>query len=113
MQRAKDDPGVEKFLEYFYKSCIDTLYKPFGDVPEFRQLQSENHFPTCTVSTNLCQKNPFSPCLRSEPICSFTSVICCAILRSSTLSAATSSSFPPTFPPESPPFSPPEINTYA
>lgn len=44
MQRAKDDPGVEKFLEYFYKSCIDTLYKPFGDIPEFRQLQSKKPF---------------------------------------------------------------------
>lgn len=44
MQRAKDDPGVEKFLEYFYKSCVDILLKPFGDIPEFKQLQSETHF---------------------------------------------------------------------
>ena len=52
MQRAKDDPGVEKFLEYFYKSCIDTLYKPFGDIPEFRQLQSKILFLIFTVLAN-------------------------------------------------------------
>lgn len=38
MQRAKDDPGVEKFLDYFYKQCIDVLFKPFGDIPDFKNL---------------------------------------------------------------------------
>lgn len=36
LQRAKDDPGVEKFLEYFYKHCVETLFRPFGDIPEFK-----------------------------------------------------------------------------
>jgi protein phosphatase-4 regulatory subunit 3 len=53
MQRAKDDPGVEKFLEYFYKSCVETLFKPFGDIPEFKQLQSEICFLLFSSSTNL------------------------------------------------------------
>ncbi|KDQ64157.1 hypothetical protein JAAARDRAFT_187524 [Jaapia argillacea MUCL 33604] len=36
--RAKDDPGTEKYLEYFYKHCIETLFKPFADIPEFKNL---------------------------------------------------------------------------
>ncbi|KAI0340888.1 DUF625-domain-containing protein [Trametopsis cervina] len=36
--RAKDDPGVERFLEYFYKTCIDILLRPLLDVPEFKSL---------------------------------------------------------------------------
>lgn len=113
MQRAKDDPGVEKFLEYFYKSCIDTLCKPFGDIPEFRQLQSNVLFPTFTTPTDCCEKNPPFPCQKNGRICSFTSAICCAILRFSILFAVTSSFSLPTFPPESPPFFPPEINICA
>ena len=113
MQRAKDDPGVEKFLEYFYKSCIDTLYKPFGDIPEFRQLQSKILFPIFTAPANRCEKNPHFPFRRNERICSSISAICCAVLPFSIPSAVTSSFFRPTSPPESPPFFPPEINTYA
>lgn len=56
MQRAKDDPGVEKFLEYFYKSCIDTLFKPFGDIPEFRQLQSKILFLTVTAPAHATRR---------------------------------------------------------
>ena len=33
-QRGKDDPGVEKFLDYFYKYCMDILFKPFQEIPE-------------------------------------------------------------------------------
>ncbi|KAH7916787.1 component of IIS longevity pathway SMK-1-domain-containing protein [Hygrophoropsis aurantiaca] len=36
--RPKDDPGTEKFMDYFYKSCIDILFKPFTDIPEFKKL---------------------------------------------------------------------------
>ena len=113
MQRAKDDPGVEKFMEYFYKSCIDTLFKPFGDVPEFRQLQSKILFPLFTSPTNLCEKNPLSLCQRNEQICFFTSAIYCAILHFSIPSAVTFSSSPQTFPLGLPPFFPPEISICA
>jgi protein phosphatase-4 regulatory subunit 3 len=34
--RPKDDPGTEKFLDYFYKRCIDLLFKPFSDIPDFK-----------------------------------------------------------------------------
>ena len=113
MQRAKDDPGVEKFLEYFYKSCIDTLFKPFGDIPEFRQLQSGVLSPTLTTTANCCEKNLHFQFRRNEQICSSTSAIYCAVLPSNIPSAATSSFFRPTSPPESPPFFLPETNTYA
>jgi protein phosphatase 4 regulatory subunit 3 len=112
MQRAKDDPGVEKFLEYFYKSCIDTLFKPFSDIPEFRQLQSEIPFLMLTLATNFFWKSPPSPCQRNEQICSFISAICCAIFPFNILSAAISSYSPPTSPSESLPFFHPEINIY-
>ncbi|KAI0355408.1 DUF625-domain-containing protein [Trametes cingulata] len=37
-QRAKDDPGIEKFLDYFYKFCIDVLFKPLQDLPEYKDV---------------------------------------------------------------------------
>lgn len=43
LQRAKDDPGIEKFLDYFYKQCTDTLFRPFGDIPEFKNLTGGLH----------------------------------------------------------------------
>ena|ERR1700722_18479973 len=35
---GKDEPGTEKFLEYFYKNCIGTLFKPFADLPEAKNF---------------------------------------------------------------------------
>ncbi|KAH9948743.1 component of IIS longevity pathway SMK-1-domain-containing protein [Amylocystis lapponica] len=52
LQRAKDDPGVEKFLDYFYKQCIETLFRPFGDIPEFRNL-TETSLTLSRERTNL------------------------------------------------------------
>ncbi|KAK7696144.1 hypothetical protein QCA50_000795 [Cerrena zonata] len=37
-QRAKDDPAMEKFLDYFYKQCAEVLFKPFFDLPEFKTM---------------------------------------------------------------------------
>ncbi|KAI0371515.1 DUF625-domain-containing protein [Pilatotrama ljubarskyi] len=37
-QRAKDDPGIEKFLDYFYKFCIDVLFRPLQDLPEYKDV---------------------------------------------------------------------------
>lgn len=36
--RGKDDPGTEKFLDSFYKTCIELLLKPFSEIPEFKNL---------------------------------------------------------------------------
>ena len=37
-QRANDDPGIKKFLGYFYKSCIGFLLKPFQELPESKSI---------------------------------------------------------------------------
>ncbi|OJT09072.1 hypothetical protein TRAPUB_15 [Trametes pubescens] len=37
-QRVKDDPGIEKFLDYFYKFCIDVLFRTVHDVPEYKDI---------------------------------------------------------------------------
>ncbi len=35
-QRAKDDPGVERFLDYFYRQCADVLFNPLFDLPDHK-----------------------------------------------------------------------------
>lgn len=40
-QRAKDDPGVEKFLDYFYKFCMDAVFKPFQEIPESKDVNGK------------------------------------------------------------------------
>ncbi|KAI0080632.1 DUF625-domain-containing protein [Panus rudis PR-1116 ss-1] len=40
-QRPKDDPGQDKFLEYFYKQCAEILFKPFFDLPEFSKVTDD------------------------------------------------------------------------
>ncbi|KAH7887481.1 component of IIS longevity pathway SMK-1-domain-containing protein [Phlebopus sp. FC_14] len=37
LARPKDDPGTERFLEYFYKNCIEVLFRPYNDIPDFRK----------------------------------------------------------------------------
>ena len=37
----KEDPVTERFLDYFYKSCVDTLFKPLHDVPECKTVIGE------------------------------------------------------------------------
>ncbi|CDO73840.1 hypothetical protein BN946_scf185015.g169 [Trametes cinnabarina] len=51
-QRAKDDPGIEKFLDYFYKFCIDVLFKPLQDLPEYKDL-TETSLALTREKTNL------------------------------------------------------------
>ncbi|KAI1795069.1 component of IIS longevity pathway SMK-1-domain-containing protein [Ganoderma leucocontextum] len=51
-QRAKDDPGIEKFLDYFYKFCIELLFKPFQEVPETKNV-SDPTFSLSREKTNL------------------------------------------------------------
>ncbi|KZT29424.1 DUF625-domain-containing protein [Neolentinus lepideus HHB14362 ss-1] len=38
MLSRKDDPSTERFLDYFYKQCIDILFKPFGDLPDYKNV---------------------------------------------------------------------------
>ncbi|CAL1700107.1 unnamed protein product [Somion occarium] len=51
-QRAKDDPAMEKFLDYFYKQCAEILFKPFFDLPEFKTM-TETSLPLSRERTNL------------------------------------------------------------
>ncbi|KDQ21121.1 hypothetical protein BOTBODRAFT_125070 [Botryobasidium botryosum FD-172 SS1] len=36
--KPKEDPVAEKFLVFFYDSCIKTLYKPIIELPEYRNV---------------------------------------------------------------------------
>ncbi|KAG6813432.1 hypothetical protein H0H92_011129 [Tricholoma furcatifolium] len=36
----KDDPGTERFMDYFYKECLRNLFKPFFELPEWRHVQA-------------------------------------------------------------------------
>lgn len=36
MPTRKDDPGTERFMDYFYKDCVMTLFSPFNELPEWR-----------------------------------------------------------------------------
>ncbi|KAI0638595.1 DUF625-domain-containing protein [Trametes polyzona] len=51
-QRAKDDPGIEKFLDYFYKFCIDVLFRPVHDIPEYKDV-TESSLVLTREKTNL------------------------------------------------------------
>ncbi|KAG8956851.1 Platinum sensitivity protein [Tulasnella sp. 424] len=36
--RPREDPITERFLQYFYDSCIMSLYRPIMDLPEFKAV---------------------------------------------------------------------------
>lgn len=38
----KDEPSNERFLDYFYKSCVNALMKPLTDLPEWRNLSGKS-----------------------------------------------------------------------
>ncbi|KAF8969370.1 component of IIS longevity pathway SMK-1-domain-containing protein [Flammula alnicola] len=47
----KDDPGTERYMEYFYKDCAQTLLKPLIDLPEWRNFH-EPILPLTREETN-------------------------------------------------------------
>ncbi|GLB34125.1 putative DUF625-domain-containing protein [Lyophyllum shimeji] len=47
----KDDPGTERFMDYFYKDCVNILFKPFADVPDWRNVK-ESILPLTREETN-------------------------------------------------------------
>ncbi|KAF9062224.1 component of IIS longevity pathway SMK-1-domain-containing protein [Rhodocollybia butyracea] len=47
----KDDPGTERFLEYFYKDCIKILFKPLYDLPDWKTA-TESIYPLTREQTN-------------------------------------------------------------
>ncbi|KIJ69852.1 hypothetical protein HYDPIDRAFT_104481 [Hydnomerulius pinastri MD-312] len=52
LARPKDDPGTEKFLDYFYKNCLEVLFRPYSDIPDFRK-QTEPVLRLSREKTNL------------------------------------------------------------
>ncbi|KIJ20439.1 hypothetical protein PAXINDRAFT_166491 [Paxillus involutus ATCC 200175] len=52
LARPKDDPGTERFLDYFYKNCLEVLFRPYSDIPDFRK-QTEPVLRLSREKTNL------------------------------------------------------------
>ncbi|KAJ8698742.1 Platinum sensitivity protein [Pleurotus ostreatus] len=53
LPRGKDDPGTEKYMEYFYNgNCIHTLLRPFNDIPPWQDFK-ELRLPLTREQTNL------------------------------------------------------------
>lgn len=49
-------------MDYFYKQCIETLFKPFGDIPEFKGLTGE-HISHPHLHAGLTEVGRFYPSL--------------------------------------------------
>ncbi|KAG6841834.1 hypothetical protein C0991_006241 [Blastosporella zonata] len=47
----KDDPGTERYMDYFYKDCLHILFKPLFDLPEWRNVK-EPLLPLTREETN-------------------------------------------------------------
>ncbi|KAJ3997780.1 component of IIS longevity pathway SMK-1-domain-containing protein [Lentinula boryana] len=47
----KDEPGTERFIEYFYKHCVQILFKPLYDLPDWRDVTDSIH-PLAREQTN-------------------------------------------------------------
>ncbi|TFK66581.1 DUF625-domain-containing protein [Pluteus cervinus] len=47
----KDDPGTERYMDYFYKHCAHILFKPLMDLPEWKQV-TDPVFPLTREQTN-------------------------------------------------------------
>ncbi|KIY42881.1 DUF625-domain-containing protein [Fistulina hepatica ATCC 64428] len=47
----KDDPGTERFMEFFYKSPAHSLFKPFQDLPDWHDVQGAE-LPLSRAQTN-------------------------------------------------------------
>ncbi|KAJ3849444.1 component of IIS longevity pathway SMK-1-domain-containing protein [Lentinula lateritia] len=47
----KDEPGTERFIEYFYKNCAQILFKPFSDLPDWKNV-TESIYPLTREQTN-------------------------------------------------------------
>ncbi|THV08201.1 DUF625-domain-containing protein [Dendrothele bispora CBS 962.96] len=47
----KDDPGTERFMDYFYKDCVHILFKPFSELQEWKNC-SDSVLPLTREQTN-------------------------------------------------------------
>ncbi|KAF5387750.1 hypothetical protein D9615_000680 [Tricholomella constricta] len=49
--QRKDDPGTERYMDYFYKECLRLLFKPLFDLPEWSKV-TEPVLPLTREQTN-------------------------------------------------------------
>lgn len=38
MARGKDDPVIERFIDYFYAKCCENLFRPMAELPEHQKI---------------------------------------------------------------------------
>lgn len=63
----KDDPGTERYMDYFYKECLNILFKPFYDLPEWRNVNGTIYRTTNLVALlTLPIKERILPLTREE-----------------------------------------------
>ncbi|KAJ3719446.1 component of IIS longevity pathway SMK-1-domain-containing protein [Lentinula raphanica] len=65
----KDEPSTERFMDYFYKNCIHTLFKPFHDLPDWNNVtepvypltreQTNRYVYLCDLLYNFCLQHQF------------------------------------------------------
>lgn len=65
-RQTKDDPSVERFLDNFYKVCVETLFRPIlSDVPEHQDTESKSFdFRAGSMITDLAlceESSPLNP----------------------------------------------------
>ncbi|KAF9266258.1 DUF625-domain-containing protein [Marasmius fiardii PR-910] len=51
LNMRKDDPGTERFMEYFYKDCVEGLFAPLHELPKWRDY-NEPVLPLTREQTN-------------------------------------------------------------
>ncbi|KAG7097393.1 hypothetical protein E1B28_004743 [Marasmius oreades] len=51
LNMRKDDPGTERFMEYFYKDCVEALFAPLHELPKWRDF-NEPILPLTREQTN-------------------------------------------------------------
>lgn len=113
-QRVKDDPGIEKFLDYFYKFCIDVLFRTVHDVPEYKDISGAlySSFVLYRLEVLIATQIPVWSLLEKRRTSCYTCATSSRTSHCNTPSAVTSSSSPPTLPPALRAFSAPRTSIY-
>ncbi|KAK7054066.1 SMK-1 domain-containing protein [Favolaschia claudopus] len=47
----RDEPGTERFMDYFYRDCVSILFKPVMELPEWK-ISTESVLPLTREETN-------------------------------------------------------------
>jgi len=52
-QLRKEDPNTERFLEYFYKECGNTMFRPLLNLPEWSNYTGTLSLPHVTLCPHI------------------------------------------------------------